>query len=249
MPADHVIRDVAAFSVAADAAIDAASQGRLVTFGVVPTAPETGYGYLLRGADRGRWSLLERFVEKPDAKTAARYVASGSYLWNSGMFVLPARLYLEELAIHAPAILAACRRAHDELKTDGDFTRLGSSFLTSPSVSIDYAVMEKTDKAAVVPLDAGWSDIGSWNAVHDAVEKDGAGNVLKGDVLGLDCKSSYIVATSRLVAAIGLEDVVIVETADAVLVMSRDRSQDVKRVVDALQQAGHASVRDAEPPK
>jgi mannose-1-phosphate guanylyltransferase/mannose-6-phosphate isomerase len=220
-----------------------------VAFGVVPTVPETGYGYLLRGEDRGRWSFLDRFVEKPDAETAARYVSSGSYLWNSGMFVFPARLYLEELAIHAPAVLAACRRASEEVKTDGDCLWLGSSFLESPSISIDYAVMEKTDKAAVVPLDAGWSDVGSWNAVHDAAEKDSEGNVLRGDVRSIDCKNSYIVATSRLVAAIGLEDLVIIETEDAVLVMSRERSQDVKDVVDALREAGDASVRGAGPRK
>jgi mannose-1-phosphate guanylyltransferase/mannose-6-phosphate isomerase len=249
MPADHLIRDVAAFGRAVDAAVDAAAEGRLVTFGVVPTAPATGYGYLLKGTNRGRWSSVERFVEKPDAETAARYVASGGYLWNSGMFLLPANLYLEELAIHAPAVLSACRRATKDIKTDGDFLWLGPSFLESPSVSIDYAVMERTEKAAVVLLDAGWSDIGSWNAVHDAAEKDGAGNVVHGDVLATDCKNSYIVATSRLVAAIGLEDVVIIETEDAVLVMPRERSQDVKRVVDTLTQAGHISVRDAAPPK
>src|SRR4030095_15892144 len=145
-------------------------------------------------------------------ETARRYLASGRYLWNSGMFVLPARRYLDELEIHAPDILAACRRATEDAKTDANFVWLGASFLDSPSLSIDYAVMEKTDRGAVVPLDAGWSDIGSWAAVHDIVEKDDSGNVLRGDVLATDCKDSYIAATSRLVAAVGLENVVIVET-------------------------------------
>jgi mannose-1-phosphate guanylyltransferase/mannose-6-phosphate isomerase len=243
LPADHVILDSAAFGAAVEAAVEAAAAGRLVTFGVVPTSPETGYGYLLRGTDHGRWSVLEKFVEKPDLETAKRYVDSGRYLWNSGMFVLSARRYLDELGRHAPKMLAACRQAVATAATDRDFTTLGTSFLECPSDSIDYAVMEKTDKAAVVPLDAGWSDVGSWAALHDVLEKDAEGNVVRGDVIAEGCTGSYIASTSRLVAAIGLEGVIVVETADAVIVMTRDDSQNVKRVVDALKAKNRSETR------
>jgi mannose-1-phosphate guanylyltransferase / mannose-6-phosphate isomerase len=243
LPADHVILDTAAFGAAVDAAVEAAEAGRLVTFGVVPTSAETGYGYLLRGADHGRWSELARFVEKPDLETARRYVDSGRYLWNSGMFVLSARRYLDELGRHVPKMLAACRQSVADAVTDRDFTRLGASFLDCPSDSIDYAVMEKTDHAAVVPLDAGWSDVGSWAALHDVLEKDADGNVLRGDVIAEGCVGSYISSTSRLVAAIGLEGMIVVETADAVIVVTREGSQNVKRVVDALKAKNRSEAR------
>ena len=233
-PADHVIGAPDSFAAAVAAGVEAAAQGRLVTFGVVPDRPETGYGYILRGIDRERWSDLEQFVEKPDLATAERYVASGRYLWNSGMFVFTAAAYLGELARHAPRILEAAQRAVAGATRDQDFTRLGAAFLESPSDSIDYAVMEKTDRASVVPLDAGWNDVGSWSAVHDVMSKDEAGNVLRGDVLATRCRDSFIAANSRVVAALGLEGVVIVETEDAVLVMSRDEAQNVKQVVDEL---------------
>lgn len=234
LPADHVIGDTGAFVAAVESAVEAAAAGYLVTFGIVPDKPETGYGYILRGADRGRWSELAKFVEKPDRRTAERYIASGSYLWNSGMFVLPARSYLEELARHAPAIATACARAAQEATTDRDFTRLGAAFLQSPSDSIDYAVMEKTAKAAVVPLAAGWNDVGSWSALHDVLDKDVNGNVLRGTVLAESCSGSYIASTGRLVAAVGLQDCVIVETHDAVLVVAKSEAQNVKKIVDAL---------------
>ena len=234
LPADHVIADVAAFVAAVEAAVEAAAAGYLVTFGIVPDKPETGYGYILRGAERGRWSLLEKFVEKPDRPTAERYVASGQYLWNSGMFVLAARAYLDELERHAPGIAAACRAAVVEATADRDFTRLGAAFLRSPADSIDYAVMEKTAHAAVVPFDAGWNDVGSWSALHDVLPKDARGNVLRGSVLAENCEGSYVASTGRLVAAIGLRDCVIVETPDAVLVMAKDDAQGVKKIVDAL---------------
>jgi mannose-1-phosphate guanylyltransferase/mannose-6-phosphate isomerase len=234
LPADHVIPGVAAFGNALDAALAGAASGRLVTFGVVPDRPETGYGYLLRGAARGRWSELEKFVEKPDLATAERYVASGRYLWNSGMFVFGATSYLSELERHSPTMLAACREALGQAECDGDFVRLGAAFAASPSDSIDYAVMEKTDKAAVVPLDAGWNDVGSWPALHDVLGKDDAGNVFRGEVLARGCRNTYISANGRLVAAIGLENVVVVETEDAVLVMTRDEAQNVKQIVDRL---------------
>jgi mannose-1-phosphate guanylyltransferase len=243
LAADHVILDAAAFAAAVEGAVEAALDGRLVTFGVVPTSPETGFGYLLRGADHGRWSVLDSFVEKPDLATAERYVASGRYLWNSGMFVFSARRYLDALDRHAPAMLAACRQAVADAAVDQDFTRLGTSFLDSASESIDYAVMEKTDNAAVVPLAAGWSDIGSWAALHDMLAKDAAGNVLRGDVAAEDCRNTYVAATSRLVAAIGLQDLIVVETPDAVLVMAKRDSQKIKVVVDKLKRAGRPELR------
>jgi mannose-1-phosphate guanylyltransferase/mannose-6-phosphate isomerase len=236
LPADHVIGDNAAFAAALDVAVEAAAEGRLVTFGVVPHRPETGYGYLLRGPDRGNWSTLERFVEKPDLATAQRYVDSGHYLWNSGMFVFEAETYLSELARLAPGIREAAEAAVAEAVRDRDFVRLGPAFARCPSDSIDYAVMEKTERAAVVPLDAGWSDVGSWSALHDVLDKDPSGNVLRGEVLAAGCRNSYIAANGRLVAALGLDDMVVVATDDAVLVIKRDEAQNVKQIVDLLAQ-------------
>jgi mannose-1-phosphate guanylyltransferase / mannose-6-phosphate isomerase len=239
LPADHVIGDRPAFAEAVAAALDAAAQGYLVTFGVVPGRPETGYGYLRKGQAAGSgWYALAEFVEKPSRPVAENYVKSGAYLWNSGMFVFSARRYLAELERHAPGIAGACERAAAEAVADEDFTRLGAAFAASPSDSIDYAVMEKTDKAAVVPLDAAWSDVGSWPALHEILEKDAGGNVLRGDVIAEGCRACYIASSGRLVAAVGVEEHVIVETADAVLVMPHARAQDVKRVVEALKAAG-----------
>ena len=234
LPADHLVRDAAAFGAAVEAAAEAAAAGYLTTFGIVPDRAETGYGYVRRGADRGRWAELERFVEKPDLATAERYVASGDYLWNSGMFVLAASTYLRELERHAPAMLAACREAVASSRPDGDCTRLGAAFAASPADSIDYAVMEKTDRAAVVPLDAGWSDVGSWSALYDVLDKDDAGNVAVGDAIVEQCRGTYVLASHRTVAVVGLKNVVVVETADAVLVVARDSAQAVKHVVDQL---------------
>ncbi len=242
LPADHVIGNVAAFVAAVDAAIAAADQDRLVTFGVVPSAPETGYGYLLRGADRGAWAELDRFVEKPDAATAQTYVDSGRYLWNSGMFLFSARAYLAELERFEPAIAAACERAVAAAEVDADFTRLGAAFLDCPANSIDYAVMERTGRAAVVPLDADWSDVGSWSALHDVLEKDDGGNSLMGDVIAHGCTNTYVSASGRLVAVVGLEGVVVVETDDAVLIVAREHAQDVKRIVEALKLRGRADL-------
>jgi mannose-1-phosphate guanylyltransferase/mannose-6-phosphate isomerase len=223
-----------AFAAAVAVAMAAARAGHLVTFGVVPDKPETGYGYIARGEDRGGWYGVERFVEKPDLRTAQAYVDSGRYYWNSGMFLFAASTFLRELAVHAPAMVDPSRRAVARATVDGDFTRLGAAFLESPSNSIDYAVMEKTERAAVVPLAAGWSDVGSWPALHDVLQKDTNGNVAVGDVLLEQCTRSYVASSGRTVAAIGLDDVVIIETADAVLVMARDNAQDVKKIVDAL---------------
>ena len=247
-PADHVILDLAAFAASVEAAIEAARAGYIVTLGIVPDRPETGYGYIERGADQGRWSLVDKFVEKPDLPTAKRYVESGRYLWNSGMFVCTPSTYLAELERHSNAIYAACVRAVGEATVDEDFTRLGSAFLDCPSDSIDYAVMEKTAKAAVVPLDAGWSDVGSWSALYDVLEKDADGNVARGDVVLEGCKDSYVLSTSRLVAAIGLEGFVVIETADAVAVLPQSDAQSIKTVVDRLKRAGRAEVREVAAP-
>jgi len=236
LPADHVIRDAETFCNAIETAISVAAAGKLVTFGIVPDKPETGYGYIRRGEDQGEWAVLDEFVEKPDLDTAERYVQSGQYLWNSGMFVLSAADYLHELAQHAPAMVDACRAAVAGAQVDRDFTRLGDAFLGCPADSIDYAVMEKTDRAVVVPLAAGWSDVGSWAALHEILDKDAQGNVLRGDVIVESVQDSYISSAGRLIAAIGLEGVVVVETEDTVLVMSKAQSQRIKRTVDALEE-------------
>ena len=237
LPADHVIRDVAAFQMAAVAALSAAEQGRLVTFGVVPHSPETGYGYIKRGEALGPAYRIGQFVEKPKAERAVQFLASGEYYWNSGMFVFRARRYLEELERFAPAIATACRAAFDTSQSDLDFTRIDAEiFKGCPSDSIDYAVMEKTADAVVVPLDAGWSDVGSWASLHAASDADANGNVSHGDVLVEDSSNNYLYSESRLVAAVGLKDHVVVETKDAVLVAPKDRVQDVKALVGKLKE-------------
>jgi mannose-1-phosphate guanylyltransferase/mannose-6-phosphate isomerase len=242
LPADHVIRDVAAFQAAVQAGRVAAEQGKLVTFGVVPDRPETGYGYICRRESKdGNASVFEvqRFVEKPDADTAKQYVDSGQYYWNSGMFLFRATAYLAELERHAPAMLSACQDAVAAATRDLDFTRLPKDeFAACPGDSIDYAVMEKTNLAVVVPLDAGWSDVGSWSALQDALPRDGHGNVTTGDVLVEDSAGCYLHSTSRLIGAVGLKDHVVVETKDAVLVAPRDRVQDVKQLVAKLKEQG-----------
>lgn len=242
LPADHVIRDTDAFVEAVGHAVAAAETGALVTFGIVPDKPEIGYGYILKGASQGRHSALERFVEKPDRATAESFLASGDYLWNSGMFVFRAADYLEELERLAPEMAAACAAAVESAETGADFTHLGEAFARCPADSIDYAVMEKTDRAAVVELDAGWSDVGSWDALHAVLEKDADGNAILGDVIAEDCRGCYIAARSRLVAAIGLEDCVVVEMGDVVLVTPRAHSQHTKRIVEALKAGGRGEV-------
>jgi len=241
LPADHVIHDKAAFQTAVATAIAVAEQGQLVTFGVVPSAPETGYGYIRCGKSLGPAFEIDRFIEKPDRKTAEGFLASGGYLWNSGMFLLKASRYLEELAKHAPAMLEAARAAVSAAKSDLDFLRVdAAAFAKSPSDSIDYAVMEKTDSAAVVPLDAGWSDVGSWSSLHESLERDSSGNALRGDVLSVDTEGSFVLAESRLVATVGLKDHVVVETKDAVLVAPKGRVQDVKKLVEKIKQSGRS---------
>lgn len=238
LAADHLIQDVAAFHASVELAQRLASRGKLVTFGIVPTHAETGYGYLEQGAalDIGGHEV-QRFVEKPDAATAQAYLDSGRYLWNSGMFMFRASRYLEELQNFAPAISDACREAFSGATRDMHFTRVDAArFALCPDDSIDYAVMERTRDAVLVPLDAGWSDIGSWSALWSTAEKDVAGNVCKGDVVLSGSRDSYVHSSHRLVAAVGVENLVIVETKDAVLVVHKDQVQDIKGIVEQLKQ-------------
>lgn len=236
LAADHLIQDVQAFQKSIKAALSLAEDGKLVTFGVVPTHAETGYGYIEQGADGGVGGFkVSRFVEKPNLETAQEYLASGSYFWNSGMFMFRASRYLEELESYRPDILAACRTALAGGTQDLHFTRVDeAAFAACPDDSVDYAVMEKTADAVMVPLDAGWSDIGSWTALWDVSDKNEQGNVFKGDVLDQQSRNTYVHADSRLVATVGLDDLVIVETKDAVLVAHKDHVQDVKKIVDRL---------------
>jgi mannose-1-phosphate guanylyltransferase/mannose-6-phosphate isomerase len=239
LPADHVIRDVRAFQAAVAVGRKAAIEGKLVTFGVVPNKPETGYGYIRREAGNGPSYAIAQFVEKPDLATATRYVESKEYYWNSGMFMFSASKVLDELRSLAPAIYDACAQAFTSAKRDLDFTRLpAKEFGACPSDSFDYAVMEKTHLGTVVPLDAGWSDVGSWSALHEAIPGDAQGNVRLGDVLTEDTSGCYLQSTSRLVATVGLKDHVVVETKDAVLVAPKDRVQDVKQLVGQLKKHG-----------
>lgn len=242
MPADHIVRNRTAFLEALDRAAAAARQNQLVSFGITPDSPETGYGYIRRGpalTGLNKSFKVARFVEKPDAATAAAYVASGEYDWNSGMFVFKAAAFLAELERLEPELLAHCRAALDAAKTDLDFLRLEQdAFAKAKAISIDYAVMERTDKAAVVPVEMGWSDIGSWDSLWSVAERDGSGNAIKGDVLQHGARNSYLRSEGPLVAAVGVEDLVVVATPDAVLVSHRNASQDVKRIVEKLEQSG-----------
>jgi mannose-1-phosphate guanylyltransferase/mannose-6-phosphate isomerase len=239
LPADHVIRNVAAFQAAVKAALPAAEAGKLVTFGIVPSAPETGYGYIRRGGGAGPIYPIAQFVEKPDVARAKQFVAAGDYLWNSGMFLFQASRYLQELEKFAPDIAKVCAAAHAAATRDLDFTRIDAKhFEPCRSDSIDYAVMEKTADAVVVPLDAGWSDVGSWSSLHDAVPQDANRNVLHGDVIAEDSEGCYVYADSRLVATVGLKDHVVIETKDAVLVAPKDKVQDVKKLVARIKAEG-----------
>lgn len=231
MPADHVIQDLALFQETVAQALPLAEAGQLVTFGVQPTCPETGYGYIQRG-DGHR---VKAFVEKPDFITAESYLAAGDYLWNSGIFVMRTDQWLQEMNIHVPAILSQCQLAFGKGQQDGPFYRVDShDFAASPSQSIDYAVMEHTTHAAVLPLTAGWSDVGSWSVMLQVNAQDAAGNVLKGDVLTHFTENSFLESGSRLLAAVGLKDMIVVETADAVLVAHQDYAQEVKEIVNQL---------------
>ena len=244
LPSDHVVRDAAAFRAAVAEASAAAEQGALVTFGIVPTGPETAFGYIhAAGAEPGV-RIVERFVEKPDAATAQSYLDLGGYYWNSGMFLFRASRYLQELERFRPDMLAATRTAWERATRDGDFIRLDrDAFAACPADSIDYAVMERTDAAQVLPVDIGWNDVGSWSALWDVARRDADGNATLGDVIAIDSRNSYVHAR-RLVALVGVDDLVVVDTDDAVLVARKDRVQQVKDVVARLkhEQRSHAAL-------
>ncbi|MEC7996775.1 MAG: mannose-1-phosphate guanylyltransferase/mannose-6-phosphate isomerase [Pseudomonadota bacterium] len=242
LAADHKITNVPAFEQAVAAAIELASKKYLVTFGIVPGRPEIGYGYLKKGLPVSTQGFrVEEFVEKPDLETASAYVASGEHYWNSGMFLFSAAEFLLEMEIYAPDIMQQCRLAFERISPDLDFLRIpDAEFAACRSESIDYALMEKTSRAAMVPLDAGWNDLGSWQSLWDISQKDEAGNVVSGQVKVIGTRQSYVHAASRVVAAIGLENVTIVETDDAVLVASSDELQRVRQLVEGLKaQAPH----------
>jgi len=235
LAADHVIHNEAAFISTVSAAIPLAESGKLVTFGIEPNGPHTGYGYIKRGEQNDAGFAVDQFVEKPSVELAQDYVSSGDYYWNSGIFLFRASKYLEELKRFRPDIYEACASSIDNMQTDLDFLRVDKvKFESCPSESADYAVMEKTKDAVVVPLDAGWSDIGSWSSLWDISEKDINGNVTYGDVMLHNSNNSYIRTDDKLVAAIGVDDLVIVSTKDALMVSHKDNIQDIKVIVDKL---------------
>jgi mannose-1-phosphate guanylyltransferase/mannose-6-phosphate isomerase len=236
LPSDHVIKDQAAFDAAIAIAMAAAIEGKLVTFGVTPLGPETGYGYIRAAASApGMAAAVLQFVEKPNHATAKEYVASGNYYWNSGMFVFRASRYLEELTRYQPEIVAACSKALALSKNDFDFIRLDSeAYGASPDNAIDYAIMERTEHACVVAMEAGWSDIGSWASVWEAASKDDRNNATQGDVILQDCNDCLVHGTTRLITAVGMHNTVIVETADALLIMNTSHAQHTKRLVATL---------------
>lgn len=246
LPSDHVIANAEAFRATVRMAEPAAAAGKLITFGILPTAPETGYGYIRAEGGRvvagsGEVRAVAQFVEKPDAATAESFVASGEYSWNSGMFLFRASVYLAELEHQQPAMLAACRAALAAAARDADFVRLDkAAFMACPSDSIDYAVMQGTDAAAVLAIDVGWNDVGSWSALWSVADQDDDGNAHHGDVLSQDCRNTLAWGDGRLIAMLGLEDVVVVDTDDAVLVAHKDRVQDVKGIVSRLKAAGRS---------
>ncbi len=242
LPADHIIRNIEAFHEAILTAVPAAEAGRLVTFGIVPDKAETGYGYIKRGEMIRNFSngesqclTVDRFIEKPDLNRARKFLKSGNYLWNSGMFLFRADTFLDELRQFAPEMVDLCQKALANSTSDLDFQRLDrETFTACPADSIDYAVMEKTDKAVVVPVAPDWNDIGSWSALWEVGNKDLGNNVIHGDVLTHDTQGSYLYATHRLLTAVGVKDHVVIETADAVLVAHKDQAQDVKKIVSQL---------------
>jgi mannose-1-phosphate guanylyltransferase/mannose-6-phosphate isomerase len=250
MPADHVITNVAAFQGVVSQGATLAANGAVVTFGITPDAPETGYGYIQSGAPFGAEAsharLIARFVEKPDLATAQSYLDAGNYSWNSGLFMMRASVWLATMATCRPDILAACKSAWDAGQTDGEFVRVGKdAFAQCPSDSIDYAVMERIAAGAdtpsvslpagvVLPLNAGWSDVGAWDALWQVLPKDSHGNVSHGDVMLQDCQNTLALSEGRLVACVGVSNLVVVETADAILVVHKDKTQDVKKIVDRL---------------
>jgi mannose-1-phosphate guanylyltransferase len=249
LAADHIIADDQEFRRIISAAQPCALQNKLVTFGIVPTAPETGYGYIQASTPLDPQSedtiyAVKQFVEKPDLQTAQQYLANGDYYWNSGMFLFKASVYLDNLKKYRPDIFAACEEAMADIDPDLDFIRVNKdAFLNCPEDSIDYAVMEKTDSAVVIPLDAGWSDVGSWSSLWDVSQKNDEGNSHKGDVLSFNSQNNYVFAETGLVATVGLENTIVVQTKDAVLVAAKDHVQDVKAIVQSLKKSGRPEHR------
>lgn len=239
LAADHVIKNQIAFEQSVQKAAVAAEQGKMVTFGIVPTHAETGYGYIKRGDIELDGFKVDQFVEKPNKEIAQQYLESGDYYWNSGMFLFKASRYLEELKQHRPDIYQACEQAMVNTAEDLDFIRVDKEqFIACPSESIDYAVMEKTNSAVVIPLDADWSDVGAWSALWDISEKDQNNNVMRGDVLTHNSHDCYFNTEQKLIAAVGVENIVVIETKDAVLVAHKDKVQDVKEIVEQLKASG-----------
>jgi mannose-1-phosphate guanylyltransferase len=240
LAADHVIQDAKRFRTAVDAGRGAAEAGLLVTFGIVPTGPETGYGYIEAAEALGAAPVpIARFVEKPDRATAEQFLATGRFTWNSGMFLFRASAILAELERLAPEVVSCCRAALDQDTADLDFLRMErEAFANCPNIALDVAVMERTGLGTVLPLEAGWSDVGSWSALWETGERDGDGNVLRGRVISEDARNCYLRSEHRLVVGLGVEDLVVIETNDAVLVAHRDRAQDVKTIVNRLEAAG-----------
>ncbi|MRI34320.1 mannose-1-phosphate guanylyltransferase/mannose-6-phosphate isomerase [Endozoicomonas sp. OPT23] len=247
LAADHVIQDVEAFHQAVEAALPAARNGKLVTFGIVPTHPETGYGYINASTsfeDKSAFIPVRKFVEKPDLEKAQSYLASGNYYWNSGMFLFKASRYLEELEKFRPDILKVCKKSMVVQDTDLDFVRLDEDvFKACLDESIDYAVMEKTTDAVVVPLNAGWSDVGSWSSLADISEEDDAGNATLGDVILHDTRNTYVRSEKKLIATVGVDDLVITESDDAILVAHKNQVQDVKKIVERLKQEDRSEAK------
>lgn len=246
LAADHIVQDVEAFQLSVQKALVAAEVGKLATFGIVPTAPETGYGYIRRGTQEGDdIYLVDQFVEKPELEVAEQYVESGEYYWNSGCFMFKASVFLEELKKHSLEIYECCSKASEYTCEDLDFIRIDKNeFLKCPDDSVDYAVMERTNKAVVVPMEAGWSDVGSWSALWEVSEKDCAGNVIHGDAIIEDTEGCYIYAPNKLVASVGVKDIVVVETKDAVLVANKNNVQQVKKIVEHLKAENRAEFRE-----
>jgi mannose-1-phosphate guanylyltransferase len=243
LAADHVIRDAGQFRAAVEVGIPAAQAGQLVTFGIVPTAAETGYGYIEAAQPLNAGPTapvpIHRFVEKPDRATAEQFLGTGRFTWNSGMFLFKASAILAELERLAPEVVSACRSALEHDSSDLDFLRLErEAFAGCPNIALDVAVMEKTDRGAVLPLDAGWSDVGSWSALWETSDRDADGNVLRGRVISQASRNCYLRSEHRLVVGLGVEDLVVVETDDVVLVAHRDRAQEIKAVVQTLEAAG-----------
>ncbi len=248
LAADHLIQDQQAFAKAVADAASLAAEDYLVTFGIVPDAPETGFGYIEAGGEAGAGKVVKRFVEKPSQDKAREYLAAGNFLWNSGMFCFKAGAVLDELAVHAPDVLKACESCWTEMKASGSRTDSmleipAEAFGEVPDISVDYAIMERSGKVAVVPADIGWSDIGSWNAIRDLAVPDADSNRAVGDAIFVDTRNTYVQSEDRLVAAVGLDNLMIIDTPDALLVAHPDKAQDVKQVVTRLKQRDHEAYK------